>query len=547
MSFLKNILNPSNKKVGSSYEGGSESLAYNGNSVLVFSPRNARKEKSKGKQSAKTAPIAIESSAKCLEGHSYRRGLGGSAKVITMLGAESLEEAMDIITAMEASNHLNCAIGSPSSYDSEQEFVPRKSDADERLSSSAMKVTVTPSVTSQTCLPGGPKTLHVLSHNTHVVASSDRFHGLTVESNFGSMSSKATCKDEAEIRDYRSIPRTSFVSAVSCEGINGLSESSPQPSPPKRIVNKAHRLPTPPASPVLDKDRLNFPLPRKLPQPYPMPTPSAFDKEIEILGRLQRYHPSKVLNSPRTPTSFLSSPQCPKNWTRGRAIGKGSFGTVYQGLNRDDGSFFAVKISDIDSSSPDLSQEVKFLSRLSHPNIVRYLGSSVEEGRLCIFLELAGMGSLRSILDNYKRFEENMIRIYTRQILMGLSYLHQQNTVHRDIKCANILVATDGQVKLADFGVAKQINPLLSNSCKGTPQYMAPEFSFFFKVSQGELPHIPDHLSAEAKDFIRRCLKLDPKERATVSELLHHPFVSNVSPAIPMNYLQHLAISKHNH
>lgn len=97
------------------------------------------------------------------------------------------------------------------------------------------------------------------------------------------------------------------------------------------------------------------------------------------------------------------------------------------------------------------------MRRLQHPNIVQYLGTCQRDGALYIFLELVKMGSLHSILKKYHRFPESLIRSYTRQILHGLVYLHKQNTVHRDIKCANVLVDSRGQVKLADFGMAKTV------------------------------------------------------------------------------------------
>lgn len=82
----------------------------------------------------------------------------------------------------------------------------------------------------------------------------------------------------------------------------------------------------------------------------------------------------------------------------------------------------------------------------------------VQEGEhLYIFLELMKLGSLQSLLKTYKFFDEATTRMYTRQILQGLSFLHSQNTIHRDIKCANILVDASGQVKLADFGMAKKV------------------------------------------------------------------------------------------
>eukprot|EP00250_Pteridium_aquilinum_P019381 c24407_g2_i1 orf=1-1323(-) len=139
------------------------------------------------------------------------------------------------------------------------------------------------------------------------------------------------------------------------------------------------------------------------------------------------------------PNSPMRSPAskslCPRTWRKGAVLGQGSFGIVHEGLNLEDGSFFAVKVSSTADTSPEIQQEVDVLSKLEHPNIVRYLGSSIEDGCLCIFIELVRMGSLEAILRKYRRFEDNTIRSYTRQILLGLEYLHAKKTIHRDIKC----------------------------------------------------------------------------------------------------------------
>ncbi|KAJ7296617.1 hypothetical protein O6H91_Y111900 [Diphasiastrum complanatum] len=83
------------------------------------------------------------------------------------------------------------------------------------------------------------------------------------------------------------------------------------------------------------------------------------------------------LASPSPVGSPTPMPQCPRKWQRGQELGRGSFGTVYEGWNLEDGSFFAVKISSDENFSLEVQQEVAVLSRLHHPNIVRYLGTSV--------------------------------------------------------------------------------------------------------------------------------------------------------------------------
>jgi len=131
------------------------------------------------------------------------------------------------------------------------------------------------------------------------------------------------------------------------------------------------------------------------------------------------------------------------------------------------------------------------MKTLIHPNIVRYYGTSREEDCLNIYLEYAlpislcivlparvsvffmrllesddcryvPGGSIRSLLQRFGPLSEPIVRTYTRQILMGLEYLHAHSIVHRDIKGANILVDTTGRVKLADFGCSKMIDEIAS-------------------------------------------------------------------------------------
>ncbi|KAJ4748610.1 protein kinase family protein [Rhynchospora pubera] len=253
------------------------------------------------------------------------------------------------------------------------------------------------------------------------------------------------------------------------------------------------------------------------------------------------------------------------SWMKRDFIGSGSFGTVYTAIDQD-GFLFAVKETFIDKDSSanqstlQLEQEVMLLSRLQHVNIVQYYGSDLKDGKLSIFLELATQGSLASLYQKYC-FQESHVSAYTRQILKGLTYLHHRNIIHRDIKCANILVDSNGCVKLADFGLAKEINNLIqARSCKGSWYWMAPEVvtaspygtsadiwslgctvlemltrkhpfpelefqQALFKIAKGEQPQIPITLSDNARDFIDHCLQVNPEDRPSAAALLQHPFI----------------------
>ncbi|KAL7003445.1 mitogen-activated protein kinase kinase kinase [Sarracenia purpurea var. burkii] len=219
-------------------------------------------------------------------------------------------------------------------------------------------------------------------------------------------------------------------------------------------------------------------------------------------------------------------------------------------------------------SAKQLGQEIALLSRLRHPNIVQYYGSETVGDKLYIYLEYVSGGSIHKLLQEYGQFGELAIRSYTKQILSGLAYLHAKNTVHRDIKGANILVDPNGRIKLADFGMAKHIT---GQSCplsfKGSPYWMAPEViknsngcnlavdiwslgctvlematakppwsqyegvAAMFKIGNSrDLPAIPDHLSDDGRNFVRQCLQRNPLHRPTAAQLLEHTFVKNAAP-----------------
>ncbi|XP_043716092.1 mitogen-activated protein kinase kinase kinase YODA-like [Telopea speciosissima] len=309
---------------------------------------------------------------------------------------------------------------------------------------------------------------------------------------------------------------------------------------------QSHRLPLPPIS---------------VSNSSPFPTPSS--------------PPTMSSSLPRSPGRAENPTSPGSRWKKGRLLGRGTFGHVYVGFNSESGEMCAMKEVTLFSddakskeSAKQLGQEIALLSRLRHQNIVQYYGSETVDDKLYIYLEYVSGGSIYKLLQEYGQFGELAIRSYTQQILSGLAYLHAKNTVHRDIKGANLLVDPNGRVKLADFGMAKHIT---GQSCplsfKGSPYWMAPEVirnsngcnlavdiwslgctvlemsttkppwsqfegvAAMFKIGNSkDLPAIPDHLSEEGKDFVRKCLQRDPQHRPSAAQLLDHPFVKNAAP-----------------
>jgi serine/threonine protein kinase len=199
-------------------------------------------------------------------------------------------------------------------------------------------------------------------------------------------------------------------------------------------------------------------------------------------------------------------------------------------------------------------QEIDLLKNLNHTNIVKYQGFVKTADNLYIILEYCENGSLHSICKNFGKFPENLVSLYTSQVLQGLLFLHEQGVIHRDIKGANILTTKDGLVKLADFGVATKAQGLTEGSVVGTPYWMAPEvielsgsttasdiwslgctvielldgkppyhrlapMPALFRIVNDDHPPLPEGASPLVRDFLMQCFQKDPNLRVTAKKL----------------------------
>ncbi|GAY58431.1 hypothetical protein CUMW_186910 [Citrus unshiu] len=158
-------------------------------------------------------------------------------------------------------------------------------------------------------------------------------------------------------------------------------------------------------------------------------------------------------------------------------------------------------------------REISLLSRFEHDNIVQYLGTDKDENRLYIFLELVRKGSLANLYQRY-HLRDSQVSSYTRQILNGLIYLHDQNVVN---------LKNDGYGLTADiWSLGCTVLEMITHR----PPYSHLEGKqALFRIGRGALPPVPNSLSRDARDFILKCLQVNPNDRPTAAQLMEHPFV----------------------
>uniref|UniRef100_A0A8C1PY43 non-specific serine/threonine protein kinase n=1 Tax=Cyprinus carpio TaxID=7962 RepID=A0A8C1PY43_CYPCA len=231
-------------------------------------------------------------------------------------------------------------------------------------------------------------------------------------------------------------------------------------------------------------------------------------------------------------------------------IGSGTYGDVFKARSIKTSVIAAIKVVKLDPGDDisSIQHEITMMKDCTHKNIVAYFGSYLRNNKLWICMEFCGGGSLQDIY-------HGTVVFFVR--LQGLHHLHEAGKMHRDIKGANILLTERGDVKLADFGVAAEINASVAKrkSFIGTPYWMAPEVAAVERkggynqlcdiwavgITAIELAELQPPMfdlhpmrlclflrSTEFHNFIKMALTKNPRKRPTAEKLLQHAFVTQL-------------------
>ncbi|KAI1075728.1 kinase-like protein [Whalleya microplaca] len=283
------------------------------------------------------------------------------------------------------------------------------------------------------------------------------------------------------------------------------------------------------------------------------------------------------------------------NYKLTELIGKGSFGRVYKATDLKTANVVAVKIIDVDESdtlNPKLAdtyseilKEINALHRLSQSGAqnINHVIEALPVGQaMWMVTEYCAGGSVATLMKPTAPggLQEKWIIPILREVAVAIRWVHKEGIIHRDIKCANVLITEVGAVQLCDFGVAGMMETKLDKRSTfiGTPHWMAPELfdqnsqygtevdiwafgSMVYEIASGLPPnvranvglpqlgdylreHLPrlvgDQYTEQLKNLVAFCLEEDPSKRPTIEQVQEHPYIANTSSRYPASSLANL-------
>ncbi|KAL7715738.1 Protein kinase [Entamoeba marina] len=269
-----------------------------------------------------------------------------------------------------------------------------------------------------------------------------------------------------------------------------------------------------------------------------------------------------------------------KKYTKHDEIGQGAFSIVYKGTKKENNQSVAIKEVSKTSQNVDqlklLRREIDVMRKLSnHPNVVKLFDVFEDEQMILMVIEYMSGGELYDQIIQRGNFTEADASDIMYQILSALNYIHANGIGHRDLKPENLLCSTSkgDVVKIADFGLSKDNSDgnTAMTTCCGSPSYVAPEVLegssydhecdiwsvgvITYVLLSGYLPFFGETqdelfqkilsgdftfnyscfkgISNEAKDFINKCLVVDPQDRSSAADLMKHPWVNPEDRNLP--------------
>ncbi|KAK4879246.1 hypothetical protein RN001_007392 [Aquatica leii] len=272
---------------------------------------------------------------------------------------------------------------------------------------------------------------------------------------------------------------------------------------------------------------------------------------------------------------FDELPKGTERFVLEECIGEGVHAQVFRAKDLETGENVAVKVQIFNDENASIIQdEYRILKNFSdHENLTQFHGIFRNDDEVWFILELCANGSVmdlvRGLISSNRRMAEEHISLIIKEVVKALNYLHENNVMHRDIKGSNVLLTSDGDVKLVDFGLSRVLKSPLGKtySCLGSPDWMAPEVinmhgnlecngydsradvwalgilalelgngkspfcnmhptRAIFQIASNPPPNLdlPGNWSDTFKDFIDECLVKNPEHRPFMIELLDHPF-----------------------
>ncbi|XP_046622354.1 serine/threonine-protein kinase MARK2-like isoform X11 [Neodiprion virginianus] len=293
----------------------------------------------------------------------------------------------------------------------------------------------------------------------------------------------------------------------------------------------------------------------------PKPLTSVIQKAIQNIGIKETGDGVGVSSSVPHHTRLSSRSRAPEEPHIGKyrllkTIGKGNFAKVKLAKHVPTGKEVAIKIIDKTQLNPGslqkLFREVRIMKMLDHPNIVKLFQVIETEKTLYLVMEYASGGEVFDYLVLHGRMKEKEARAKFRQIVSAVQYCHQKKIIHRDLKAENLLLDSEMNIKIADFGFSNEFTPgnKLDTFC-GSPPYAAPELFqgkkydgpevdvwslgvILYTLVSGSLPfdgstlrelrervlrgkyRIPFYMSTDCENLLKKFLVLNPTKRASL-------------------------------